>query len=188
MRDQGMGSVKFENMNISLKLTPFNQDGRLQFELWDSLIEVEDYKFKLQGSSNFSQAVELTLNKLKDMFKDELLNILARKASKSLEIALNRGMDSNLLMRPLGSGSNILLNCTLTQAPVLTKQYLALPFDGNVVEKGVKQDKERHKPNDMLPVFNQNGKQIQVFLSEQMINSALNTYHKRNMLIFQNEI
>lgn len=76
------------------------------------------------------------MNKLKDMFKNELLNILAMKMSKSFESSLNQGIDSNLLFRPVGDDSNILLNCTLTKAPVLTSEYLALPFDGNFLIKG----------------------------------------------------
>lgn len=138
VRDEGVGSIRIDNMNISLKLSPYNDDGHLQFELWDSMIQVDNYQFKLEGTSNVSQAVELTMNKLKDMFKEELLNILARKISKSLELTLNRGIDSNLLLRPLGDGSNILLNCTLTQAPIITSEYLALPFDGNFLLKGQK--------------------------------------------------
>lgn len=101
VRDEGMGSIRIDGMNISLKLSPYSNNGHLQFEIFDSLIYVDNYQFRLEGTSNVSQAIELTMNKLKDMFKDELLNILARKISKSLELTVNNGIDSNLLVRPI---------------------------------------------------------------------------------------
>lgn len=114
LRDEGYASVTIKNMNITFTLAPLNDNGHLQFELKDSIINIENYQFKLQGHSNMSQAIELTMNKLKDMFKEELMNILARKLSKSLEMSINTGIDSNLLLRPLDKHSAILLNCTLT--------------------------------------------------------------------------
>ena len=49
LRDEGTGSVLINNMNITFKLKPLNDNGHLQFELKDSIINVENYQFKLQG-------------------------------------------------------------------------------------------------------------------------------------------
>ena len=99
------------------------------------------------------------MNKFKDFFKNELVNILARKISKSVQQSLNRGVDSNKLLRPLGDGSDVLFNCTLTQDPILRDDYLAMPFDGSfVANKG--EEMVGKQPDIELPIYSEGGKQI----------------------------
>lgn len=124
------------------------------------------------------------MNKLKDIFKEELMNILARKLSKSLEMSINSGIDSNLLLRPLEQNSLIQLNCTLTESPILTKDYMALAFNGNFLLRGklVQQNSKDSQNLASLPVYNKTGKQIQIYFSENIIKSAIAAFHSENLL------
>ena len=45
-----------------------------------------------KGTSEFSKAAEIVLNKFKDFFKNEIVNILSRKMIKSIELMLNYKM------------------------------------------------------------------------------------------------
>ena len=76
------------------------------------------------------------------------------------------------------------LNYTLTQEPILTKDFISLPFDGNIIISG--QNHQDCMQIDMpivhLPVFNEAGKNFQVYLSENVIKSAMKALHCNNEL------
>ena len=48
-RDQGNGSVNVKDFNISLNLQPYNQDGSLQMDFSDAIVEITDFDAKFDG-------------------------------------------------------------------------------------------------------------------------------------------
>lgn len=82
--DEGVGKMSILNFNVSIHLQPYNDGGSLQFMFKDALIDIDDYQVDFKGSSEFSKAVEMVLNKFKDFFKNEIVNIISRKMIKSI--------------------------------------------------------------------------------------------------------
>lgn len=87
--DKGVGTISVLNFDVSIQLQPFNDNGSLQFLFKDAIINVDDYQVRFKGTSEFSKAAEIVLNKFKDFFKNEIVNILSRKMIKSIELMLN---------------------------------------------------------------------------------------------------
>ena len=90
--DKGNGTLRSNNFDVSIQLQPFNDKGSLQFLFKDAIINVEDYQVNFKGTSEFSKATEIVLNKFKDFFKNEIVNILSRKMIKTLELMMNLRM------------------------------------------------------------------------------------------------
>lgn len=84
----------------------------------------------MNGTSEISTAFEMVINKFKDFFKNEIVNIFARKISKSLERSLNHRISSDKALSKVGRSGGVYLNSTLTGDPVILGNFLSLPFDG----------------------------------------------------------
>ena len=67
--DQGVGSIKLLNFNVTLVMKPQNKNGMLQLNFSDAHIQIEDYTVKFQGQTDISRALELLMAKFKDFFK-----------------------------------------------------------------------------------------------------------------------
>jgi len=76
--DQGTGHVTITDFDASLHLIPFSKDGKLQFNFEDAILDVFDFKIKMNGNSELSEGLEMLINQYKSFFKNELVNILAR--------------------------------------------------------------------------------------------------------------
>lgn len=87
--DKGNGTISVLNFDVSIHLQPFNDNGSLQFVFKDAIINVDDYQVDFKGTSEFSKAAEIVLNRFKDFFKNEIVNILSRKMIKTIESMLN---------------------------------------------------------------------------------------------------
>ena len=70
---------------MSLHLIPYNRNGILQFEFKDTIIDIQDYQVDFKGSTEISKAFQIIIYKFKDFFKNELVNIISRKITKSVE-------------------------------------------------------------------------------------------------------
>ena len=119
LHDQGVGSIKIINFNLSLHLVPYNKNGSIQFEFRDAIIDIEDYQVDFKGSSEISKAFQIVVYKFKDFFKNELVNIISRKITKSVEQSLNELMVYNQVLKPLDKYPGLLLNFTFTQNPII---------------------------------------------------------------------
>ena len=71
----------------------------------------------MQGTSEVSEAIELIANKFEDMLKNEIVNIVARKLSKSVA----RAMNTNVLEsgNRIDMGDGIFYNTSLTRDPLI---------------------------------------------------------------------
>lgn len=80
--DNGEGIIKLRNLSLTVVLTPQINLGKVQLEINDTIIELENYDAVFQGTSDFADAVTLLMENFKSFFKDQLLNIAGRKLSK----------------------------------------------------------------------------------------------------------
>ena len=71
-------------------------------ELRDAVITIEDFQVKFNGSSEISEGFELIVNKFKSFFKEELVNIIARKLTKSVEQSINDYLLNDIMVREVG--------------------------------------------------------------------------------------
>ena len=155
--DKGNGTIQVLNFDVSIHLQPYNEDGSLQFTFKDAIIDVDDYHVDFKGTSEFSEAVKLVLNKFKDFFKNEIVNILSRKMIKTTEVMLNLFMKQDETLLPVAN-SNVLMNATLTDNPTISETFLSIPVDGSFVGAD---SLSGHKDLDsFLPEYNDDGKQV----------------------------
>ena len=133
--DSGKGRFKVDKSNIALMLQlTTNQNGVLQVDISDIQINLLDFDVSLDGSSDFSKAVEITLRGFKTFIKRELTNVLAYRLAKTVEESLNEILEKDGDIINLGStiqeNSNY-WNITLLEDPQFTQHYISFVLDGS---------------------------------------------------------
>jgi len=87
--------------------------------------------------------------------------------------------------------ANVYLNATMLSDPIFEKDYITIPIDGSISMKNPsdKQDKTDLQTNKAqyqnMPVFIGNkteNVQVQLFISEHVLNSALYMLHTRDLM------
>ena len=137
LRDEGTCQVNVTNFDAAVHLIPFNSEGRVQLEFKDAVITIEDFQVQFNGTSEIAEGMQLIVNKFKSFFKEELVNIVARKLTKSVEESINNYLLDDLMIREVGEkGSGIFQNLTMVGDPVLEENYLAVPYDGSFFVEG----------------------------------------------------
>lgn len=107
LRDDGTVAVNVTNFDAAIHMVPFNSDGRVQLDFTDAVLNIEDFKVKFNGTSEISEGFEMIVNKFKSIFKDELVNILGRKLTKSVEQSMNKYLFNDEIFRTVGEGNGI---------------------------------------------------------------------------------
>ena len=62
---------------------------------------------KFNGTSEISEGFEMIVNKFKSIFKGELVNILGRKLTKSVEKSMTKYLFNDEIFRTVGEGNGI---------------------------------------------------------------------------------
>lgn len=65
------------------------KDGRAQFEVNDTIVDLEDYQAEFKGSHEFADGITIVLDAFKPVFKKEILTMATRKISKLLQNEIN---------------------------------------------------------------------------------------------------
>lgn len=71
IHDKGKGRVTIRGMSISMRVVPEFKDGIFSVKIVEDLnqeIKMRDYNVELEGQTDFSQAVDYTLNNFKQLF------------------------------------------------------------------------------------------------------------------------
>lgn len=74
-----------------------------------------------------------------------------------------------------------MLNATMTDDPTIKEDYLSIPIDGSFIAVDSGAD-SRNMLDSFMPEHNADGKQVQIFVSEFSMNSALRAYHEQGAL------
>ena len=82
--DQGTGKLSVQNMSLTMRFSVHTKDGRAQFEVNDTIVDLEDYQAEFKGSHEFADGVTIVLDAFKPVFKKEILIMATRKISKLL--------------------------------------------------------------------------------------------------------
>lgn len=88
---------------------------------------------------------------------------------------------------PVGDSNTISLNATLTDDPSIKEDYLSIPIDGSFVAVDSGAD-SRNTLESFMPEHNLDGKQVQIFISEFSLNSALRAYHEQGALTVSQKV
>ena len=121
--------------------------------------------------------------------------MLAWRLAKSVEETLNNLLVSNGEIIELSNKEQQAnyINATLIQNPIFNKGFISFPVDGNVLNtytptRGKKNQTEQHDvpaPNfPLMPVFvgDSDDVQVQLFISQRTLNSAMQSLHDNDML------
>ena len=82
--DFGMGRLAVQNMSLIIRFSILNKDGRAQFEVNSTSVEVGDYLAEFKGQHELADGVNIVLDAFKPIFKKELLSMATRKISRML--------------------------------------------------------------------------------------------------------
>lgn len=187
IRDKGQGYISYDNMNVSIHLIPYNKNGRIQFMFRNPAIDLQKYEMNLKGSADFSKAFEKLSNNYKEFFKSTLIEVFGKKITESIQLSVNHVLrDQSLqlfLKSPKGKiiDKRVFLNCSLTQNPIIHDNFIALPFNGTFVIENNTAESYQMPTDDsqlMMPIHNNGGRKIQIFINEFLINSGFFSYHK----------
>jgi hypothetical protein len=176
--DQGRGTITVQGASISLNLLPYNDNGSLRIEFFDTAFVIGDYDVKLDSVNDFGKATEILLNNYKMFVKKELSNILGWRLAKSVEESMNqwlvKGRSINI------ENIHCQLNSTLTSEPVFYKNTLAMPMNGSCIGQ-----EPVSLGYPLLPVYleSEGSKHMQLMLTEQTLNQILQSAHNDERLI-----
>ena len=149
----------------------------------------------MDGISDLSAGIEILFRNFKLFFKEELTNMLAWRLAKSVEETLNTLLLSHGEIIDLNSKDNQAnyINATLIVNPIFNDGFISFPLDGNVLStytptRGKKNQTEQVEapPTNfpLMPVFvgDSDDVQVQLFISQRTLNSAMYTLHENEML------
>lgn len=134
LTDKGVGAIALNHFNVSLEMTPVNDNGALQLDFIDAHIMLEDYTVHFDGQTDISKALELMMEEFKDFFKNEVVNIMARKMLSSVERTVNEHirMDSTLA---IADGAPAQVNLQLMSDPILSHHSMTIPLQGGLTNQ-----------------------------------------------------
>lgn len=134
--DKGIGSIKLLNFNVTVDLKPVNTNGALQLEFIDAFIQVEDYTVHFDGQTDISKALELLMAEFKDFFKNEVVNMIARRMLVSVQDVINDHIQQQNALNVWNDDMPVFLNMKLSADPLLKDGSMMLPFDGGLSAVG----------------------------------------------------
>lgn len=88
LRDQGTGKLNIKGLNITMKMTPYQDNGKLQINFTSDSnvpIAMETYDLDLNGTTDFSVGLSYLIDNFKDFFKNEISYLLSTGVSKSVD-------------------------------------------------------------------------------------------------------
>eukprot|EP00347_Sterkiella_histriomuscorum_P017917 403347484 len=180
IQDKGQGTISIKDLTIAVSLAPYNKKGKMQVDFTDALIDIKDYSADFQGSSDFSKVFNIILRSFKSFFKNEVANVLAMKITSTFEDSFNSMLYTGPSILSMKEDT-IFMNYTLTGDPIFTKDYMSVPFDGSFIQK-VNQTFQPGAELLDIPSYYEAGKQLQIFISEGSLNSALSALHTQGWL------
>ena len=170
-----------------MDLKTLNRDGLLQIDFAGVKIAIEDYVVEVNGNTDLSRAVEIVFNSFKSFFREELVNMLAWRAAKSTEESLNHILFEQGEILPLNTDRTIHLNATMVTEPCYNDGFFTVALDGTFLTQSM-EDTKLQSPMQQLPLFvkdkERENSQIQIFLSEYTLNTALETAHNAGLIEF----
>lgn len=103
--DEGKGSFEIKDCALDVALSLTSVNGILQVDFSKVNIFLPEFNTTLDGSSDFSRAIEIIFRNFKHFMQKELSNILAWRLAKSVESTLNEIMMQNNRERGIDLGA-----------------------------------------------------------------------------------
>lgn len=163
-----------ESSQVSGKIMPSASISDLQLDL--------DFDFDIHGSV-IAFAARLVKSKIKDYIQGELqtkVKDIIKEESKSM---IDDLVNQIPVYMPLHE-SGLALDYSLLSPPKIINGYLVINSNGAIVNVNYPESMNPpYTPPTNLPDYNTDGKQIQMFLSDYSVNTAINSLFLSNMLV-----
>ena len=131
--DTGAGKLSVSNMSLTMRFSVHNKNGRAQFVVNETIVDLQDYQAEMKGGHEFADGVTIVLDAFKPVFKKEILIMATRKISKLLQYEINNLIFNQPTVLPIPF-SPLALNYTLIHSPsLLNHNHMAFPFDGHLI-------------------------------------------------------
>ena len=181
IRDRGSAAINLTNLDIKMHLIPYSKQGKLQVDFSNVEIDIDNYECVFNGTSDFSKALGYTLQNFKTFFKNEVGTVLASGITEAFKSTMNSFLFEGAGIYPIVP-NQIYLNSTLTGNPIFNKDFITLPMDGTFLDANMQNNAPRHHEFPSIPSFHEKGKQMQIFISQSSLSTAIYAYHKANLL------
>jgi hypothetical protein len=129
-KDRGTAVVKVHNTRLEMDLNTNSREGVLQVDFSRVDIDISDYVVEVNGATDLSRAIEIIFNSFKTFFREELVNMLAWRAAKAAEIALNRVLFDQGEILPVNIDRTIHMNATMISEPLFHDGLFTVALDG----------------------------------------------------------
>ena len=183
--DTGAGKLSVSNMSLTMRFSVHNKNGRAQFVVNETIVDLQDYQAEMKGGHEFADGVTIVLDAFKPVFKKEILIMATRKISKLLQYEINNLIFNQPTVLPIPF-SPLALNYTLIHSPyLLNHNHMAFPFDGHLIPTHLSTNEQLRRSlyqTQNLSYSCSNPNTLKIILTEDCLNSALATLHATRML------
>ena len=172
--------LKDLSVDADLKLTSKIVNGKiLPNSTITKLIVNYDYDFKFHGS--LAGILNLVKKPIKKAINKNLDKIIVEQSQAGLKI----GLDLIPIYIPINDKKGYALDYSLISTPKVQKKYLLFNSYASFINIKIPDTESKKFPlPENVPDYNINGKQIQVYVSDFVINTALYTFYKTGDLSY----
>ena len=168
------------SVDVDLKLTSKIVNGKiLPNSTITKLIVNYDYDFKFHGS--LAGILNLVKKPIKKAINKNLDKIIVEQSQAGLKI----GLDLIPIYIQINDKKGYALDYSLISTPKVQKKYLLFNSYASFINVKIPETESKKFPlPENVPDYNINGKQIQVYVSDFVINTALYTFYKTGDLSY----
>jgi hypothetical protein len=111
--DRGSGRIAIQNMTLVIRFSVVSHDGRAQFVVDQTSVELENYIAEFKGTHELAEGLNMFLDAFKPIFKKEILSMATRKISKMLQHNINTVIFNQPTLIPVINDPPTSLNYTM---------------------------------------------------------------------------
>jgi len=171
--EKGSGLFTMEDLNLTVKATPFVKDNFFQFDLADVIIEVSDFELIFKGG-DVAFLIDNYADTLKEFVREYIVGQMKEPTRKSLEAMIN----DMLLSEPREidiDGDQIEIDYRfLGDGIYVTDDFFSVTMDGTVTATStLNENRTQSKKYSKMPLHDSDGAEIQIMVSEYTMNTIL---------------
>jgi hypothetical protein len=129
-KDKGNLIARVHSTRLEMDLDTYSREGVLQIDFSKVKIDISNYVVEVNGATDLSRALEIIFNSFKTFFREELVNMLAWRAAKAAEDALNRVLFDQGEVLAIDKDRTMHINAKMVSDPLYHDGLLTVALDG----------------------------------------------------------
>ena len=172
--------LKGLDVDVDIKLTSRVKDGKILPNA-----NIQKLNFKYDYDFSFHGSLAGILNIVKKPIKKAINNNLDKIIKQQSEEGLNIGLNLIPIYIPINDKKGYAIDYSLISTPKIRQNYLLFNSYASFINTKIPETQSKKFPlPENVPDYNINGKQLQVYVSDFVINTALFTFYKTGDLSY----